>query len=513
MSQSDDAINCPPPRNNWSVFIPAMLLVITVGIGMILWPEQGAIAAESARNFVTGTLGWLYLSLGIAALIFAAWLAFGPYGKVLLGQPGEAPEYSDLHWIAMMFTAGIGGSLIAWGLVEPIFYLQTPPLGITPHSPESMEWAHAYPLFHWGIIPWAIYAIPAVPVAYLLFVKNSSVMNISAICEEALPKHGRKVTRGVIDVIIVLGIVGGTATSLGLGVPLVSALFSELLGLTDTLMLKLIVLAIWVSLFGASAYRGLKKGIQVLADINMMLVFITLLFILLVGPTLFILTMSVNSIGLMAENFIRMATWMDPINKGGFPEAWTIFYWAWWIAFAPFVGLFVGRISRGRTIRQLIVGVVGWGSLGTITFLLIMGGYSIFLESSGQLPLSEMLANDGMAKVTAKAIAHLPFGNFALIIFIVLSIIFYATSFDSSSYTVASICSKDLHNNQEPLRSSRLVWAAALALMAMGLIISNDFRIVQASTVVFSLPLLPVLVLMCVNTVKWLRRDFGAGGK
>jgi len=513
MSELDEALHLPPPRNNWWVFIPAMFLVVAVGVGMIMWPDPGAVMAETARDFVTGKLGWLYLSLGIAALVFAVWLAYGPYGHVMLGQPGDAPEYSDLHWIAMMFTAGIGGSLVAWSLVEPIFYIQTPPLGIVAHSSQAMEWAHMYPLFHWGIIPWAIYAIPAVPVAYMLFVKQSTVMNISGTCEGALPVRGRKVTRRVIDVIITLGIVGGTATSLGLGVPLMSALLSELFSLPDTLILKMGVLVVWVSLFGASAYRGLKKGIRVLADINMVLVFVTLLFILLAGPTLFILSLSVNSLGLMADNFIRMATWLDPIDKGGFPEAWTVFYWAWWMAFSPFVGLFVGRISRGRTIRQLVVGVILWGSLGTITFLLIMGGYSVFLESSGQLPLTEMLANDGMAHVTAKAIAHLPFGKFALTMFIVLSLIFYATTFDSSSYTVASICSRDLHNNQEPLRSSRLIWAAALALMAMGLIISDDFRIVQASTVVFSLPMLPVLILMCINMVKWLRSDFGKGGK
>ena len=497
------------PTIDWTIFAPSILLIVAIGVGMFVWPERGAEIADSAMTWVTSRLGWLYLAIGVASLFFAGWLAFGPYGSVLLGEPGEPPEYSNLHWIAMMFTTGIGGSLIAWGIAEPIFYVQTPPLGIEPHSAAALEWAHMYPLFHWGITPWTFYAIPAVPIAYMLFVRKVPTMKISGACEAALPVTGRKPMGKIIDIAIALGIVGGTATSLGLGVPLVSAMVAELLGIPDILETKFVILAIWLLLFGASAYRGLKKGIKILADINMALAIATLAFILLAGPTLFILSISINSLGLLADNFIRMSTWIDPIVKAGFPEAWTIFYWAWWISYAAFVALFVGRISRGRTIRQLVLGVIGWGSLGTTLFLAIIGGYAIFLESSGQLPLSEMLSQSGMSVISAKAIAHLPFGKAALSIFIVLSIVFYATSFDSSSYTVASVCSRNLHNDQEPPKISRLIWAFALALLAMGLVISDNFKIVQAATIIFSVPLLPVLVLMCISLVKWLHADFG----
>ncbi len=510
MSATEDGSKHADPSIDWTIFTPALLLIVAIGASMVAWPETGAEFADAAMNFVTSKLAWLYLSIGVCSLFFASWLAFGPYGNVTLGTPGEAPEYSDLHWIAMMFTAGIGGSLIAWGIAEPIFYVQTPPFGVEPHSAAAMEWAHMYPLFHWGITPWAFYAIPAVPVAYMLFVNRAPMMKISGACEAALPVRGRKPLGKLIDVVIALGVIGGTATSLGLGVPLVSAMVSELFGIPDLLTTKLLVLAVWLALFGGSAYRGLKKGIKILADINMVLVAFTLLFILLAGPTLFILSISVNSVGLLADNFVRMSTWLDPIEKSGFPESWTVFYWAWWISYAAFVGLFVARISRGRTIRQLVLGVIGWGTLGTTLFLAIIGGYAIFLESSGQLPLSDLLSESGMSVVSAKAIAHLPFGKAALTIFIVLSVIFYATSFDSASYTVASICSRNLHNDQEPPKISRLVWASALALMAMGLLLSGDFKIVQAATVVFSVPLLPVIVLMCISLIRWLRRDFGA---
>ena len=210
------------------------------------------------------------------------------------------------------------------------------------------------------------------------------------------------------------------------------------------------------------------------------------------------------------DNFARMAFWTDPVSRSGFPETWTIFYWAWWLAYAPFVGLFLGRISRGRPIKQVILGVMGWGTLGTSAFLAIMGGYALYLVDSGELPLADILNQGGMAVVTVQAIAHLPGGNMALTVFLVLSIIFYATTLDSAAYTIAAICSKNLPNDREPPRISRVVWAFALALLAMGLLALDQIKIVQASTVVFSLPLLPVLILMCISLVKWLKQDYGA---
>jgi len=478
---------------------------------MIAFPEAGAIFAGNAMDWVTGNLAWLYLSLGGAALAFTGWLAFGPYCHVVLGTPGETPEYSNIHWIAMMFTAGVGASLIAWGVAEPIYYLATPPFGIEPHSSMAFEWAHVYPLFHWGIIPWIFYAIPTVPVAYMLYVRKEPMMKVSGACEAALPKIARRPLNKLIDIVISLGIVGGTATSLGLGVPLVSAFCVELFQVPDVLTTKIVVLIVWTLIFGASAYRGLKKGIRVLADINMVLAGFAILFILLAGPTLFILSMTVNSIGLLLDNFLHMALWTDPIEKSGFPESWTVFYWAWWIAFAAFVALFVGRISRGRTIRQVVLGVIGWGTLGTWLFLAIIGGYSLYLEHSGLLPVSEILAESGMSVVNAKVIAQLPFGKPVVLLFIVLSVIFYATTLDSAAYTVASVCSKDLHNDEEPPKVSRVVWAFALALLALGLVVTDNVRIVQSSTIVSSVPLIPVIILMCYTQVIWLRQDFGRG--
>ena len=507
MSESNEIVSEPGVDNQ--VFVPALLAVLVCALPLIFFKDTAAAYAEAGMAFITTKLGWLYLLLGIAVLGFSSWLAFGRYGHVKLGEADEAPEYSTPHWVAMMFTTGIGASLIAWGFAEPIYYLQTPPFGIEPRSSQAIEFAHMYPMFHWGIIPWVIYAIPAIPIAYVLYVKREPLLRVSSACEGALPKKHRNLIKGLIDLLVIIGLIGATTTSLGFGVPLLAAFVSELLGVENSNIVKIGVLAFWTVMFGASVYRGLKKGIKVLADINMVMAGIAMVFILVAGPTLLILNLSVNSLGLIADNFAKAALWTDPIDKSGFPEAWTMFYWAWWLAYAGLVGLFFARISRGRTIRQVIVGVVCWGTLGTWLFLAIAGGYSLNLEINDLMPLSKILASDGMYVMVAQIIAAMPLGKFTLLVFTILGLIFYATTIDSAAYVMASVCAKDLHSDQEPKRSSRVIWAVLIALMTLGVIATGSLDAVKSAVVLSSVPLIPILVLMCISVVIWLRRDFG----
>ena len=363
-----------------------------------------------------------------------------------------------------------------------------------------------YPLFHWGIMGWAIYAVPAVPIAYMLYVKRYHTLRISSACDGVLPTRGRSQIKTLIDIFIVLGIVGGVATSLGLGVPLLSAMLATLFDIPDSMLIKMAVLAFWTALFGASVYRGLKSGIKVLADINIAL---AIIFVLIAGPGLFIMDLTVNSMGLMFSNFISAATWTDPIENGSFPEDWTGFYWAWWLAYTGMIGLFFARISRGRTIRQLVLGVIGWGCLGTWLFMAVMGGYSLYLETTGSLEVKEILSTQGMSFVNALVIESMPLGKFTLAMFTILSIIFYATSIDSGAYVLASICAKNLPNHAEPVRWSRLAWAGLLAVITAGILQSGALDTVMSITVLSSVPLIPIMVLLCVSLVRWLNQDFG----
>lgn len=498
------------PEVDWAIFTPAVIVVLTGAISLMIFPEAAGDWLSETRKLIMNKFLWGYLLVGLGALTFCLWLAFGPYAHVKLGAPDELPEYSDIHWVAMMFTAAIGASVIAWGFAEPIYYLQTPPLGIEVGSSEAFEFAHAYPLFHWGIIGWAIYALPAVPIAYMLYVKRDPMLRISSACDAALPVKGRAQIKTVIDIFIVLGIVGGVTTALGFGVPLVSAMLATLFDVPDSSMIRSAVLMLWTGLFGASVYRGLKAGIKLLADLNIVLGIVAIAFVLIAGPTVFILDITVNSLGLMVDNFLRMATWTDPIENGRFPDDWTGFYWAWWIAYTGMVGLFFGRISRGRTIRQLVLGVIGWGCLGTWLFLAVMGGYSLYMEANELLAVEEILSKQGMSFLNALVIESMPFGKITLAIFTLLSVIFYATTIDSSAYVLSSICAKNLRNDQEPKRWNRVAWAILLAVIAIGILRSGALDTVLSITVLSSVPLIPIIGLLCLSLVRWLKQDFGS---
>ena len=503
------SIKTSEPDVDMAIFIPAVFIVLVCAIPLMLFPDSASQLLDYGRQVIMTNFLWLYLIVGLGAFGFCMWLAFGRFAHVKLGAPDEPPEYSDAHWVAMMFTAAIGASVLAWGFAEPIYYLQTPPLGIEVGSTKSFEWAHMYPLLHWGLVPWSIYAVPAVPIAYMLYVKRYPVLRISSACDGALPVKGRSQAKTIIDILIILGIVGGVTTSLGLVVPLLSAMLATLFDIDDSMLIKMSVLFLWTLLFGASVYRGLKSGIKVLADINMALAFFAVLFILVAGPGVFILDLTVNSIGLMFNNFISTATWTDPINNGSFPEDWTGFYWAWWLAYTGMIGLFFGRISRGRTIRQLVLGVIIWGCLGTWLVLAVMGGYSLYLESTGGLNVSEILTNQGMSYVNALVIETLPLGKFTLLIFIILSVIFSATTIDSSAYVISSICAKNLPGDQEPRRWSRVAWAILLAVITAGILQSGALNTVLSITVLSSVPLIPIMILLCISLVRWLNQDFG----
>ena len=293
-----DSLSSQPSLDK-RVFLPTFILVMLIGASLVLKPDHARLLLGDALQVVTGYFGWLYLLVGFTAIAVLVWLAFSRYGRVLLGAPGEPPEFSTPSWIAMMFTVGIGIGLTNWAFVEPIFYLQSPPFGIEAGTPEAAEWAHMYGQYHWSIVPWAVYALPALPIAYSMYVRKQPFCRISTASAGLLGRQsGNWVGIGV-DVIVIIAIIGGTGTSLGLGLPLVSALVADSFSLQDTPMLQFGVLVAWTAVFATSVYLGLEKGIRILADTNAVFAILFLVFVLVAGPTVFILSMSVNSFGLI----------------------------------------------------------------------------------------------------------------------------------------------------------------------------------------------------------------------
>ena len=312
-----------------------------------------------------------------------------------------------------------------------------------------------------------------------------------------------------IDTCVMLGIIGGVATSLGMAVPLVAAFFGKIFGLQESLLLNLIVLTIWTIMFSLSVWKGLDKGIKILSNINLYLALALILFVVIVGPTVFILSMWTNSLGLLFDNFFRMTLWLDPITKGGFPEGWTVFYWAWWFAYAPMMALFVARISKGRTIKELVIAECIWGSVGCWLFLAVLGAYSIYLDKNGIVEVSKILSESGGPAACVAVISQLPLSGIIIPIYTILCFVFLSTTLDSSAYTLASICTKVLSGSEQPARWNRLFWAFVLAIAAVGLLAVGGLKAVQLSSIVLSIPMIPIIAILIISLLKCLKEDHG----
>ena len=493
---------------DWISFATSIAVILLVCIPLALFPDSGGQVLLQTYDWIAGELGFLYLVGGFSALGFLAWLAFGRFGQVLLGQAGERPDFSSTSWAAMLFCAGIGAGLLAWAPIEWGYYLDAPPFGVEPRSVAAAEWASSYGVFHWGFTAWALYCLPTIAIAYPYYVKRTRSLRFSNSCFYLLGgREGTKAGR-FIDVLFMIGLLGGAGSSLGFSTPMIAALVSRLTGLEAGFGMEFSVILVSVALFAISVWLGLRKGIKRLSELNLWLALALLVFILLAGPTVFLLETSVNSLGLILQNFIRMNSWTGAFTDSVFVENWTIFYWAWWIAYGPFVGLFVTRISRGRTIRQVILGMLGYGTLGCALFYMIIGNYGLYLELNGIAAVSDTLAAQGAPAAITLILDSLPLAGLMIGSYALVGLVFSVTTYDSASYILASSATRNLPAGHDPVRWHRVFWAAALAVLPLTLLFIGGLKVVQTATLVVSLPLLGVGALMAYSLVRQLKADF-----
>jgi len=495
------------PRIDRLLFFAASAAAIAVCIPLALAPEQSERFVSDLYDGISSNFGFLYQLFGICTIGFLLWLAFSQYGEIRLGQEGERPDYSLFSWVGMLFCAGTGASLLVWSGVEWAFYIDAPPMGAVPRSAEAIEWASAYGPFHWGITAWAIYALPTIAIAYPFYVKKVPHLRASTSLHAILGSSGEDSSLGrIVDLAAMIALLGGAGTSLGVIAPTIAASTAELMNIDTSFRLELLVMVVCIGLFGGSVWLGIDRGIRRLSDLNVYLILTLLAFILLVGPTLFLLKNSLNTLGFMAENLVRMMTWTDPVDKTGFVEKWSIFYWAWWIAFALPVGVFITRISRGRSIRQVILGMLTFGSLGCWLFYFVFGNYSMSLELQGVMSVTDSLSEHGMYVTVENVVSTLPFGAGALFLFILVSVISVATTYDSASYTLASTATAELRVGDNPARWHRLFWALILGLLPVVMMYVGGLQVIRSGVLVASLPLLGVGVAMMISLVKSLRQ-------
>jgi len=485
----------------------AVGLIISATIPIALFPEQSSRIIQDSYTLLADKLGIFYQWATIAVVIFLIWIAASRYGNVRLGRDDESPEFSLFSWGAMLFCAGIGAGLMYWATIEWAMYIESPPYGAEPRSVEAIEWAASYGLFHWGFAAWCLYCLPTLAIAVPFYRNNLPTLRLSVSLHGLFPRHDEHhwLSRSV-DFLFMIALVGGTGTSLGLATPMISAAMGRLIGVEQSFGLDVAVLFLCVAVFGTSVYMGLDRGIRRLSDINVICVLLLATYVLVAGPTLFILRMGTDSIGFSIQNMVRMITWTDPVTRSGFIEGYTVFYWAWWVAYAPFFGLFVARISRGRTVRGVIVNMMLLGSLGCALPYIVFGNYGLNLELTEQLSVTQIIKDQNPQAAITEIFLTLPLGMLALAAFMVISIIFAATTYDSASYALAAAATRHLEPGQNPARWHRVFWAFGLVALPIALMfIEGGLKVVQSATLVVSLPILVLGVFMSWSLVKSLR--------
>ncbi|MBY5921032.1 BCCT family transporter [Ferrimonas balearica] len=493
-------------------FFGALFLLLLVVIPLAIWPEQGAMIVARAKELMTTNLGAIYLMMGLGSLFFMIYIIFSEMGQIKLGDADEEPEFGTASWAAMLFCGGIGASILYWGCIEWAYYYQSPPFQLEPGSEEAIRWAATYGIFHWGFIAWAIYLVPALPIAYFFYVRKQPVLKVSA---ALMPVIGEKRSQGwlgkVVDVLFIFGLLGGGATTLGLASPLISEGLNQLVGLPQNIMTQIGVLLVCTMIFGYSAYAGLEKGIKMLSNFNFWGAIGLLAFVFIAGPTVFMLETGLDAFGRMLSNFFVMATWAEPFGGTGpfrdthFPQDWTVFYWAWWLVFAPSMGLFVARISRGRTIKQMVAGALFFGSMGCFLFFMILGNYGLSLQLTGELDVVALLNAEGATRAIFAILNTLPMPTLVVAVFTLLALVFTATTFDSISYILASVVQNNV--TDEPMRWNRLFWAFALSFMPTVLMVLGGLATLQTAAIVAGAPLLVIAFMLGLSGLRAAQLD------
>ena len=502
-----DAAGATPrrPTLDGPVFAISLACVVAAAVPMILFPDAAGKLVDAVYAWLASTLGIFYHWATIAATVFLAWLAFSRHGKRVLGDTAQ-PEYSSISWMGMLFCAGIGSGMLYWSGAEWASYMDQPPFGVAPGSAEAREWAATYGIFHWGISAWALYCLPTVAIAWpyyryrLPYLRLSGALTGLFGTDFAQRPWGR-----VVDLFFIIALIGGTGTSLGLATPMLGAVAARLIGIDESFAMTLVISALCVALFAISVYLGLERGIRRLSNLNLALAGVFLVWVLVTGPAIFALELGTSAIGLMLQEFVRMNTWTDPILQTGFTEDWTVFYWAWWIAYGPFMGLFVTKISRGRTLRAVIFGMIAFGTLGCALFYVVWGNSVMWMDMHQGIGFLDLVREGKTASAIAAAVGNLAGQPLPLAIFLVLGLVFVATTYDSASYSIAASATRNMTPGSHPTRPHRVFWAFALAVLPIALVLIDTLSAAKSATLVASLPLLGVGVLMVVSLMRSLR--------
>ncbi|GHD50316.1 choline/glycine/proline betaine transport protein [Marinobacter persicus] len=484
-------------------FTSAAVAIVFVALA-VPFDKQVADAFGVLTGWVARNLGWFYILSVSSLLIFLFGLAVSRYGSIRLGSDDSRPDYSNLTWFTMLFAAGIGTILMFWGVAEPVSHFASPPFdGVQPRTEQAATDAMTISLYHFGLHTWTIFAMPGLAIGYFAY-RHDLPMRISSLFYPVLGERTFGPLGWAIDVIAVLGTLFGVATSLGLGTLQLNSGLNYLFGVPSNGFVQVVLITVIASIAAVSVALGLDNGVRRLSQLNIVLAITLILFVAAVGPTIFIAEGMVQSIGDYFDALPWLAFWTETFKETDWQRQWTLFYWAWTISWAPYVGIFIARISRGRTIREFVAGVLFAPTAFTLVWFGVFGLSAISVENSGAVALASQVEQDPSVAIFAFLEAF-PLAEVASALSVVIIVIFFTTSSDSASLVIDMLTRRE---EQPSLVRQRIFWAAAQGVVAATLLLAGGLEALQNVITSLGLPFCLLLLFMAVSLFRALRADY-----
>ncbi len=489
------------------VFLTSGALILLFVAVTLIFKEPAENVFGQIQTFIAEGMGWFMILAVSTCLIFVIIMALSKFGQIRIGGQDARPEFPTFAWVAMLISAGMGTGLLFWSVAEPIYHFQSPPAVIGTIEPGTVEAARqslGVTFFHWGFHAWGMYALVGLGLAFFAYNKGLPLTMRSVF----YPILGDRIfgwPGNVIDIVSVAATLFGLATSLGFGVQQVNAGFNFLLpGIPISTPVQVLLIAIITGFATASVVSGLDAGVRRLSELNMILAAILMIFVLFVGPTIFILGSFVETTGYYIASLPTLSFWTETFQGGNWQNSWTVFYWGWWVSWSPFVGIFIARISKGRTVREFVLGVLLLPSLLTFLWMSVFGSTALSLELGGSTIISDAVG-ENVATALFVMLDQLPLTGITSLVGIILVVVFFVTSSDSGSLVVDSIASG---GNLESPVPQRVFWAIIEGAVAAVLLLGGGLQALQTAAITSGLPFAAVLLVLCYSLYKGLGDEY-----
>ena len=483
------------------VFGLSILIILSVVPFTLLNLNQMSQIFETIQFTIASKVGWFYILAVNIILGFLIYLIFSQYGKIRIGGADVKPEFTYWSWFSMLFSAGMGIGLVFYSVAEPIFHYTSPPFG-AEYSIDSAKLAMQFTFFHWGFHAWGIYAVVALALAFFSY-NRGLPLTIRSVFYPLLGEKIYSHIGNIIDITATVATLFGLTTSLGLGVKQINAGLYHLFGMPENNSIQIILIASITTLATISVVLGLKKGIRRLSVVNMGIALALMCFVFLCGPTIYLLNAFVQNIGQYASQIIEMSFWTEVYEQSNWQKNWTIFYWAWWIAWSPFVGMFIARISIGRTVREFLLSVLLVPTLLTFIWLTIFGNTALYQEIVLEYGIVDAV-NENIAVALFVMLNNLPLSFITSLFGVLLIITFFVTSSDSASLVIDIITSG---GNTNPPTIQRIFWAVTEGLVAIVLLVGGGLVALQTASIITGLFFAVILLFMCLSLLKGLKEE------